>query len=437
MLAWRSWGPGSTKRSSPRACGRSSTHLDERLAARAARAPQRRGARSHRLAPEPADRAGARRRQRRRPRRRRHRGRPCSSSPRLGELVDHRSAGELPVDPAQVLHAILQRNPDGTPAADRASRSSRCSTPRCSPTRPASRRLWSQLRSEIDSADAHRRRHGVHPSQRHRAAARRAAPPLRSRASRCGSSPPPTPARPSAGPSTSSPTSAPTSASPTTSAAPASTPRPGCSTGARASRPPTSARRTSRTRRRSRAWSGTSGPRPPATPTSSTSSSAVFDSYWEAGDFVPYDADAVRRGAGPQPAEPTAARTSSSARSSCGPMPFQERLLEQIDVAREQGHHRNLLVAATGTGKTVMAARRLRPPPPAPPPRPAAVRRPPRGDPRPEPRHVPLRAAGRRPSARSGSAAPRPTAVRARVRVDPEPQRQRPRRPRRPITSTW
>jgi superfamily II DNA or RNA helicase len=36
--------------------------------------------------------------------------------------------------------------------------------------------------------------------------------------------------------------------------------------------------------------------------------------------------------------------------------PFQERLLELIAVAREQGHHRNLLVAATGTGKTVMAA---------------------------------------------------------------------------------
>ena len=36
--------------------------------------------------------------------------------------------------------------------------------------------------------------------------------------------------------------------------------------------------------------------------------------------------------------------------------PFQERLLEQIELARPQGHHRNLLVAATGTGKTVMAA---------------------------------------------------------------------------------
>ena len=36
--------------------------------------------------------------------------------------------------------------------------------------------------------------------------------------------------------------------------------------------------------------------------------------------------------------------------------PFQERLLEQIELARQQGHHRNLLVSATGTGKTVMAA---------------------------------------------------------------------------------
>ena len=36
--------------------------------------------------------------------------------------------------------------------------------------------------------------------------------------------------------------------------------------------------------------------------------------------------------------------------------PFQERLLELIALSRQQGHHRNLLVSATGTGKTVMAA---------------------------------------------------------------------------------
>ena len=38
------------------------------------------------------------------------------------------------------------------------------------------------------------------------------------------------------------------------------------------------------------------------------------------------------------------------------PQPFQSHLLEQLAVARHRGHHRNLLVSATGTGKTVMAA---------------------------------------------------------------------------------
>jgi type I site-specific restriction endonuclease len=38
------------------------------------------------------------------------------------------------------------------------------------------------------------------------------------------------------------------------------------------------------------------------------------------------------------------------------PEPFQERLLEQIALARERGRRRNLLVSATGTGKTVMVA---------------------------------------------------------------------------------
>ena len=82
-----------------------------------------------------------------------------------------------------------------------------------------------------------------------------------------------------------------------------------------------------------------------------------------------------------------------SARSSCGLEPFQERLLEQIALSRERGHHRNLLVSATGTGKTVMAAidyARLRERAAA---RAPAVRRAPRGDPRAEPGDLPPRAA--------------------------------------------
>ena len=80
---------------------------------------------------------------------------------------------------------------------------------------------------------------------------------------------------------------------------------------------------------------------------------AVFESYWNSGDFVPYDVDEFR------------ARTETSTISGPHVMlspvelrlePFQERLLEQIELSRIQGHHRNLLVSATGTGKTVMAA---------------------------------------------------------------------------------
>ncbi|MDQ1582414.1 MAG: hypothetical protein QOF36_468 [Microbacteriaceae bacterium] len=82
---------------------------------------------------------------------------------------------------------------------------------------------------------------------------------------------------------------------------------------------------------------------------------AVFESYWQNTDFVVYDRYQFE------------AETERSGRTDTGPVvvlsplelrlePFQERLLEQISVSRGRGHHRNLLVAATGTGKTVMAA---------------------------------------------------------------------------------
>ena len=79
---------------------------------------------------------------------------------------------------------------------------------------------------------------------------------------------------------------------------------------------------------------------------------AVFDSYWASGDFVPFDRDEFLL---------RAARTEPEQTLQLSPieivlLPFQERLLEQIEIARTRGRHRNLLVAATGTGKTVMAA---------------------------------------------------------------------------------
>jgi len=79
---------------------------------------------------------------------------------------------------------------------------------------------------------------------------------------------------------------------------------------------------------------------------------AVFDAYWEGGDFLPFDADEFleRTKAAPVDEQFWLPPTDIVL------MPFQERLLEQIAASRVQGHHRNLLVSATGTGKTVMAA---------------------------------------------------------------------------------
>ena len=79
---------------------------------------------------------------------------------------------------------------------------------------------------------------------------------------------------------------------------------------------------------------------------------AVFESYWNSGDFVPFNSEEFKK------------ETQHHDRPSdvfispieLRPEPFQERLLEQIALARQQGRHRNLLVSATGTGKTVMAA---------------------------------------------------------------------------------
>ena len=79
--------------------------------------------------------------------------------------------------------------------------------------------------------------------------------------------------------------------------------------------------------------------------------SAVFESYWQQADFEEYNRDRFlstreKRDALEISLSPVEIRLE----------PFQERLLEQIELSREQGFHRNLLVSATGTGKTVMAA---------------------------------------------------------------------------------
>lgn len=81
--------------------------------------------------------------------------------------------------------------------------------------------------------------------------------------------------------------------------------------------------------------------------------SAVFESYWSNEDFRPFDPAEFRL--------LTQVPANSGPRVYLSPIelrpePFQSRLLELIELSRLQGRHRNLLVAATGTGKTVMAA---------------------------------------------------------------------------------
>lgn len=80
---------------------------------------------------------------------------------------------------------------------------------------------------------------------------------------------------------------------------------------------------------------------------------AAYDSAWENGDFVPYDPSTFARAVQRQDKnEPQLLLPPVELRLE----PFQDQLLEQVAASRERGFHRNLLVAATGTGKTVMAA---------------------------------------------------------------------------------
>jgi superfamily II DNA or RNA helicase len=80
---------------------------------------------------------------------------------------------------------------------------------------------------------------------------------------------------------------------------------------------------------------------------------AIFETYWNGQDFKTYDQDEFRQR---MEASRQGGITITLAPTELRAEPFQARLLEQIEIARQQGHHRNLLVSATGTGKTVMAA---------------------------------------------------------------------------------
>ena len=89
---------------------------------------------------------------------------------------------------------------------------------------------------------------------------------------------------------------------------------------------------------------------------------ATFDSYWESRDFEPYRPD--RDGEKLREALEIASGKKVSDRViitlsglDVQPKPYQAEMLEQLAAERQlHDRHRNLIVAATGTGKTVVAA---------------------------------------------------------------------------------
>lgn len=89
---------------------------------------------------------------------------------------------------------------------------------------------------------------------------------------------------------------------------------------------------------------------------------ATFDTYWNDSSFETYQPDSDRDRLDDALAEASGRRTSDRVTISLSglevrPLPHQQQMLELLDVERcVHGRHRNLVVAATGTGKTVVAA---------------------------------------------------------------------------------
>ncbi len=89
---------------------------------------------------------------------------------------------------------------------------------------------------------------------------------------------------------------------------------------------------------------------------------ATFDSYWNDSTFETYDPAADRDRLDDALAEASGKRISDRVTLTLSglevrPYPYQQEMLDQLEVERVvHGRHRNLLVAATGTGKTVVAA---------------------------------------------------------------------------------
>ncbi len=99
-----------------------------------------------------------------------------------------------------------------------------------------------------------------------------------------------------------------------------------------------------------------------ATPSLLNKFKATFETYWNAPEFEPYDPDRDRDRLDDALLEakgikPSGRVTITIAGLDVQPYPYQQEMLDAIAAERDlHGRHRNLVVAATGTGKTVIAA---------------------------------------------------------------------------------
>lgn len=99
-----------------------------------------------------------------------------------------------------------------------------------------------------------------------------------------------------------------------------------------------------------------------ATPALLEKFQGTFDTYWNDASFELYDPDADRDRLDDALAEASGRRqhdrvTISLSGLEVRPFNYQQQMLDELAVEREvHGRHRNLVVAATGTGKTVVAA---------------------------------------------------------------------------------